>query len=1098
MKKKIIIGFIAVALVAVIGLVAFRFLGKKKTIDAEIQRLVGKVYFYDKEDNPISFKEKMDLKPGTRITTGDNSLVTLILDKTKIFTVEENSNIRIEGTSKNLEIVVLEGNFYFNVAEKLAKDETFNIRIGNTVMGVRGTSAYSGTDSNGHHSLMVTDGSVYLKCENSGTGEETSVTAHPGDALTMYLDDEAEGDDTVTFKERRFREEDLPALALDAIRKDKGLQERIGEATGLSVEKIIALAEVTSIDGESMYGEAADTYKQQDAIPIMGQEAKDMVVTANAAADTAEEYFDLEIAIIEGIMDVLGSGKDNGVKGEELSALIRKSTECVCKTVKTAKDAGVKQDDLVKISRIVSDSLAVSIDKMEVAKLSSKEIDAVMDAVTEVYSGYIRTAVGADGDINSAVNNASGFITGTVSAEMAANATGDETVEALLGFRDDSRDDPGNSGDQVGMDGDDKPDKPDDDITDNTDEDGEKTGLAIRFNNVNGCGKAFASVNGTTVEKAKPGDSVTITCNPDYGYYLLELSAKASDGKEITVTRQGTFGSMLMPDGEVTVTVVFVPIEYTVTLETNGGEIKKGDVGKYTYGVGATLPTAVKKDATAETIFTFDGWYTEQTGGRKITVIGTTATGNKTYYAHWIESTREYSISYDNSGEGTVTATVNGQYVSKAAVGETVTITATPMDGYKFENWTDTKGNCSIDASLTESIVSFTMPAGDVNLTVVFSPIMRATYSVTLDTVGGTISSGNVTSYVCGIGATLPTELTKAATAEATFTFDGWYSMKEGGEKVTAISTSETGDKTYYAHWITTLKEYAITIDAVENGTANATVNGQVVTAAAVGETLTITCTPRATYETAAVTVRCNGEEVSVSGSGNTRTFVMPAGDVEVSVSFAGVVPKLYFSGIAAGGDAYVFVRLKDGSSIADGSPIESGTEVNLIIVRKHEEYILSDLYLTGKNGSPTSGGVEWSFIGESPVSDEEHNAVIERELLTNGYVEGYYLISFEMPSEDTTVSVTRAYPLRLIGDGADLLDEVPVEEAPLTYFLTAGVEYYLRTAGNGIALTGGYRVGDEFKNIDFRYDSESGRYAFTMPAYTVNVEATIVENIGQ
>ena len=1087
MKKKIILGSVGALLVAAIAVGIFLFRNKKETVDTGIQRLVGTVYFYDAKDNPIPLKEKMDLEPGSRITTGDDSLVTLILDKTKIFTLEANSNARIEGTSKNLEIVMSEGSFYFNVTEKLAKDETFDVRIGNIVMKVRGTSVYGGKDAAGHSVFAVTDGTGYLESRNEATGEETSCIVDSGDMITIYLDDESEGATLLSVTTAQLKEEDLPAMVLDAIRKDKELQERIAEATGLSIEKIIALAEATSHEGKSMYGEAEETFKAQgtsDAIPIMGQEARDMVDTANEAADIAEEDLNLEIAIIEGIMDVLETGKDNGVKKEELAALIRKSTECVCKTVKGAKDLGVKGDDLIKISRSVSDTLTVSIDKMEVAKLSSKEIDAVVDSVTMVYSGMMDVAGKGGTDLSSAVydavRNASKIIKDTISAEMAANATGDETVEALLGFKDDSQDDPNDTVTHVEKDNDDKPDNPDDNETDNPDEGEKKTGFAIQFNIVNGCGKAYASVGETAVEQAKQGDSVTINCNPDYGYYLKELSAKTSGENGIDVNRQGTTGSFSMPDGEVTVTVVFVPVEYTVTLVTDGGEIRQGDVKVYSYGIGAALPTAVTKEATAEISYTFDGWYTEQSGGRKITVIGATATGNKTYYAHWTESPRVYAITIITSGEGKAIATVDGNPVSKAAVGDTVTITATPADDYEFVMWNDEAGNLTT-SSLDEVSVTFSMPAGKVSLEAVFTAIKRditienaehgtiipdksraatgdtitltvspnngyqldsititgksgevfvsgldnirtftmpreevtvkatfkgIAYTVTLDTDGGTIASGNVTSYVCGIGAILPTDLMKEDTEEATFTFDGWYTMKEGGEKVTAIGTSETGDKTYYARFTASPKASAITED-----------------------------------------------------------------------------PKLYFSGLAAGGEVSVIACLEsDGSSIADGDEVKPGTEVKLILARKQSDYMLSDLYLTDENGESADVGIEWNFIDESPESEG---------VAGEGYVNGYYLVSFDMPSADVTVGVVRAYLLRIYGDGADLLDEVPVEEAPLTYYLTAGAEYYLRAEENDITLTGVYRVGDEFKTIDFRYDSESGRYAFSMPAYPVNIEVT-------
>ena len=67
------------------------------------------------------------------------------------------------------------------------------------------------------------------------------------------------------------------------------------------------------------------------------------------------------------------------------------------------------------------------------------------------------------------------------------------------------------------------------------------------------------------------------------------------------------------------------------------------------------------------------------------------------------------------------------------------------------------------------------------------------TYSVTLDTDGGTINSGNVTSYTEGIGATLPTDVTKDG-----YTFLGWF---DGDTKVEVIDTTATGNKSFRAKW---------------------------------------------------------------------------------------------------------------------------------------------------------------------------------------------------------------------------------------------------------------------------------------------------------
>ncbi|MBR6167043.1 MAG: InlB B-repeat-containing protein [Paludibacteraceae bacterium] len=70
-------------------------------------------------------------------------------------------------------------------------------------------------------------------------------------------------------------------------------------------------------------------------------------------------------------------------------------------------------------------------------------------------------------------------------------------------------------------------------------------------------------------------------------------------------------------------------------------------------------------------------------------------------------------------------------------------------------------------------------------------------YTVTLNTNGGTINADNVTSYRYQTGATLPTDVTKTG-----YSFAGWYENEElDGDAVTTITTSDLGNKTYYAKW---------------------------------------------------------------------------------------------------------------------------------------------------------------------------------------------------------------------------------------------------------------------------------------------------------
>ena len=83
----------------------------------------------------------------------------------------------------------------------------------------------------------------------------------------------------------------------------------------------------------------------------------------------------------------------------------------------------------------------------------------------------------------------------------------------------------------------------------------------------------------------------------------------------------------------------------------------------------------------------------------------------------------------------------------------------------------------------------------DAVISVVFEP---ATYTITLNTNGGTINSGNVTSYTYGVGATLPTDVTK----DGGYVFAGWFDNAGcTGSAVTSISTTDSGNKTFWAKW---------------------------------------------------------------------------------------------------------------------------------------------------------------------------------------------------------------------------------------------------------------------------------------------------------
>ena len=138
-----------------------------------------------------------------------------------------------------------------------------------------------------------------------------------------------------------------------------------------------------------------------------------------------------------------------------------------------------------------------------------------------------------------------------------------------------------------------------------------------------------------------------------------------------------------VPADVTELTVQWTALTYTVTLNAGDGTINSGDVTSYTYGVGATLPTAGDMTYTGHT---FKGWYdNEYLTGSPVTAIGDTETGNKEYWAKWEANT--YTVTL-NAGGGTIN---NGNVTGYTyGVGATLP-TAGDMTytGHTFKGWYD-------------------------------------------------------------------------------------------------------------------------------------------------------------------------------------------------------------------------------------------------------------------------------------------------------------------------------------------------------------------------------------------------------------------------
>lgn len=145
-------------------------------------------------------------------------------------------------------------------------------------------------------------------------------------------------------------------------------------------------------------------------------------------------------------------------------------------------------------------------------------------------------------------------------------------------------------------------------------------------------------------------------------------------------------------------------------------------------------------------------------------------------------------ITFDpDNGDQCITQKVNWSKDGTALTAPASTKEGHSLDGWYYDNnGTETKWNFDMDT------VKCTMTLK--------AKWELATYSVTLQTNGGTIAPGKeVTGYTYGSGAVLPT--TNDITREG-YRFDGWYADSSfSGLPVREITATDTGNKTLYAKW---------------------------------------------------------------------------------------------------------------------------------------------------------------------------------------------------------------------------------------------------------------------------------------------------------
>ena len=568
---------------------------------------------------------------------------------------------------------------------------------------------------------------------------------------------------------------------------------------------------------------------------------------------------------------------------------------------------------------------------------------------------------------------------------------------------------------------------------------------------------------------AQLGDIVTLVVTPEEGYHLASLTVTRNGAQEslvLTKVEDNKF-TFTMPAEDVVVTATFAEIVYKVTADT---EIEGGKVtiaGHTNSIVEFAYKDTVEFTATPEAgyyisrvAYEYNGNTVELYAGTQADITAQTYSFEMPHYdVKLIVEFAKVDYTIDVTTSNTATVGQGSVAASKdiANAGNQITLTVTPEYGYNLKSLVVTyiAGGETLVVPVmvtTENVFVFTMPAADVTVTASF---VKDQYTVLFRDYNGVLLDTQTVKY-----RENPSLDVMVPTRDG-YVFTGWTSA-DVETAVTAPSTTETDfviirNTVITANYVTA--EYGISYNTPENGgvTGPAAANFM--------ENVTFTVTPETGYQINKVTATymdANGEKQTITFTsvpadltiGGDYSFVMPAGDVEINVSFKTIeyTVTLDIEGKGTGtlnGDYTEIANAFYKDSVSVTLKAAQGYELESVTV----------------NGAET--------VYETTVDGDTY--------------------TFTMPAEDVTVNVVfvkTAYQV--------IVDEAIVNGSVTADKDSANIEDIITLTvtpdeGYNLANINVVTAGGEY--IPLSVDS-TGKYFFTMPAEDVTVHATFAKNI--
>ncbi len=479
--------------------------------------------------------------------------------------------------------------------------------------------------------------------------------------------------------------------------------------------------------------------------------------------------------------------------------------------------------------------------------------------------------------------------------------------------------------------------------------------------------------------------------------YLCSDCHTATESKPHTVTWNevegvkltlGTINNNYLADDTVTLTVEKEGTDIvTVTAKNGDTDVALTEVQEAAQDEAAAQATTEK----AKTVYTF-----------------TMPNGDVTINVE--KNAKTYEVKVADANKDTLKITSPEADLDKVAEGTSVTVVATPKDGYTLTadgvvvTYGDNQTLKATPDTEKANTYTFAMPAGDATVSAAFEEVKK--YNVT---VAGTVENGTVgvepktaaAKDVVTVTVTPNTNFKYTdGSLKATYTDGGTkkeindFKAVDGKENTYTFEMPAADVTVSAAFEAVKVETYSVTINPSDNGTVTADKTADL----KAGDTVILTVTPaddmyklaqlaenglKVTYTDAAGTAQ--PVEVAEGTEANTYTFEMPAADVTVAAQFTVVK---YGIEVKVEGEGTVTFTDDGETRFAEG------TKVTANIKPKGTTYVLTEaMYYVGNTGenitkAVNDGGGEYTFtmpaahvkieatFGETPSTEPETRTV--------------------------------------------------------------------------------------------------------------------------